>query len=234
MGDTHTSVFEEGPTPDRAPATRKPSPRTEIALVHAMRSGLPDCDPAWREFYHRHGHRLLGFIRSLAGDLGPAACDDLLQETMIKIQKGLARYEHRREGGFHSWCLKIAQRVCLDARRLRAGCPAPNDLLSFEEMEERLADEGAADTIPVEQAPWEDDQVVPDQLRIFREAFALLNAVDQAVIHLRHLAPEPLTDALIALHVGKPASQIRMIRNKALQKLKRQCERLASGRRRTR
>lgn len=212
-------------------ALRPPlSAPTEATLVQAMLPGAHDRDRAWGEFYRRHGGRLLGFIRSTMGPARFDDCEDLLEETVVRIEKNLPRYEHRREGGFHSWCVKIAHNLCRSAFRVRAGHPTPDELVSFSELEERLESGRSEDDWPVVLAPDEDDPALSENEQIFNEAFGTLNEVDQAVIHFRHVAPVP--DKQIAVMVGKPETQIRMIRDKAMKKLRRACERIRQQRRR--
>ncbi len=185
---------------------------TEAALVLAMRPAALERDLAWREFHRRHGVRLMGFIIQAMGADRRSDCEDIYQEAAIRIDKGLARYKHLREGGFHSWCVKIAQNLCLSAHRLKAGQPSPAELLSFEELEESisaLGGEAGPDTPKTRTAREED----------ISWAFSKLNPVDQAVIHLRFVSPIP--DAEIGRRIKKPADQIRKIRNKAIKKLKR-------------
>jgi RNA polymerase sigma factor (sigma-70 family) len=193
---------------------------TEAALVQAMKPGALERDLAWREFHKRHGLRLMGFIIRMMGQDRQSDCDDIYQDTVIRIDDGLTRYEHRREGGFHSWCLKIAQNVCISAHRVKAGHPSPSEILSFDELEESIS------------AP-EKTHLEPPRPRTVREedvswAFFQLNSVDQAVISLRYIAPIP--DAEIARIVKKPVNQIRQIREKALKKLKRLYERAETKR----
>jgi RNA polymerase sigma factor (sigma-70 family) len=184
---------------------------TEAELVQAMKPGALERDLAWREFHKRHGVRLMEFILRMMGPHRRSDCDDLYQDTVIRIDDALTRYQHRREGGFHSWCLKIAQNVCISACRVKAGHPSPSEILSFEELEESIS------------APNESDLESP-RPRTHREeditwAFTQLNSVDQAVIWLRRITHTP--DAEIARVVKKPVNQIRQIREKALKKLKR-------------
>jgi RNA polymerase sigma factor (sigma-70 family) len=166
----------------------------------------------------------MGFIIKTVGPDRRSDCDDIYQETVIRIDNALARYQHRREGGFHSWCVKIAHNLCISAHRVKAGQPSPAEMLSFEELEETISAPDETDL----QAPRPRNSREED----VRWAFGQLNWVDQAVISLRHITPTPDTE--IARLVRKPANQIRQIREKALKKLKRLYEMAEAKRKRKR
>ncbi len=69
---------------------------------------------AFRELYHRHTPRLLGFVHRLLGRTD-AEAEDVVQETWIRACKGLARF--RWDSGFSTWLLGIG----LNATRERQG-----------------------------------------------------------------------------------------------------------------
>jgi RNA polymerase sigma factor (sigma-70 family) len=217
---------EEKPPDFRAPF----SAPTEAALVRAMMPGAPDRERAWMEFHRRESPRLLGFIAHKLGRDRESEAEDVWSEVVESIELHLKGFVHRGEGSFRSWYLRIAQNNCLSRHRGRKDEPAPHELLSFEELEEQLVapssdinnGSGSAD------AP---ERVLSDREAAVHDAFATLGAVDQTVIELKFITPTP--DKQIAAIVGKPETQIRQIRNKAIKKLRRALERIVSSRKRS-
>jgi RNA polymerase sigma factor (sigma-70 family) len=155
----------------------------------------------------------MGFIIHWMGPDRRGDCDDVFQKTVIAIEENLETYTHRREGGFRSWCFKIAQNKCISEHRVKSGHPSPAELLSFEELQDIISvemdDGGSVPRHPT---------AMSEQKTDIRAAFEQLNPVDQAVIHLHSVSP--VSDAEIAQQINKPVDHIRKIRNKALKKLK--------------
>jgi RNA polymerase sigma factor (sigma-70 family) len=142
----------------------------------------------------------------------------------------LERFEHRKEGSFRAWCLQIAQNLCLSRHRRRKGEPAPRELLSFEQLEEQLVAPEIGDEWGGLDSADQPKRLKSEREVAMQEAFATLNAVDQAVIEMKYITPTP--DKQIAAIVQKPESQIPQIRYKANKKLRRAFERAVAGRRR--
>lgn len=53
---------------------------------------------------------LLNYLRRYVGN--PSVAEDLLQETLIRIDKGLSGFEHR--SSYKTWAFAIASRVAMD------------------------------------------------------------------------------------------------------------------------
>ena len=216
---------------DKPPDRREPfSAPTEAALARAMMPGARDRERAWSEFHRREAPRLLGFIAHKLGRDRENETEDVYSEVVERIERNLGRFEYRKEGSFRSWYLRIAQNLCLSRHRGRKGEPAPHELLSFSELEQQLVapnvdtyDGSDPDDLP--------ERALSPRESAVHDAFASLNAVDQAVIELNVITPTP--DKQIAAIVEKPESQIRKIRNKALKKLRRAFERHIAAKRRS-
>jgi RNA polymerase sigma factor (sigma-70 family) len=216
MAAAQPSISIEGSDPrfDGAPITRFGS--TEAGLIRAMLPASPDRDDAWRQFQRQYGRQLFGFIRSMAGDLGLDVCDDLYEDVIIKIDRGLENYDHRRDGGFLAWCRVIAANRCIDERRVAAGHPKHDEFVSYDEVEQQLVaktEEDASSLAVPEVGPLSDNE------RRVGDAFGQLSATDQAIIWLHFV--ESLTDAEIAARLQKPYDNVRKLREKALTRLER-------------
>jgi RNA polymerase sigma factor (sigma-70 family) len=200
---------------------------SDAELARAMRPEAQD-DAAWAEFWHRLAGDIMAFIQAKAGVLSQDVCDDIFSQTVCKIQSAVERFDIG-QGSFRSWCLKIAENTFIDTVRRRGMRPAPADFVSFGEIEERYSrdDDDLPEALRVSTSG--DDAELGGSEAMIHEAFESLNPIDQAVIELRIIRNLP--DREVAQVTGKPESQIRMIKYKALQKLKRAFERLLSIRR---
>ena len=201
----------------------------DAALAHGMRVSADDATnaAAWREFARRHLGSIKSFIETKARDLGADVCEDLLVEAILRIQKGVEKYVDRGPGKFRSWCLKIADRVVLDAWRGRfdfvpGGSPAMPELVSFDEITERYAageipddsDEAVALMVP---GANHQPRPLTEREQVMRDAFDSLSSVDQAVLWCRIEHGD--SDKDVAAITGKPVDHVRKIRDKAMKKL---------------
>jgi RNA polymerase sigma-70 factor (ECF subfamily) len=95
---------------------------------------------AFDEFFTRLGAPLLHYLAGMVGDR--ALAEDLLQETVLRVHQGIARYQER--GTFRAWVYRIATNLALTELRRRpraraAGLDGARDL-----ADPRHADAGAA------------------------------------------------------------------------------------------
>ena len=89
----------------------------------------------------RHADRLHAVCRRVMGNDADAA--DALQEAMLSIVRGLARFDGR--SAFSTWAYRVATNACLDELRRRRRRPEPVD----DEVLDVGASSGAID--PLEQ-----------------------------------------------------------------------------------
>lgn len=214
---------------------------SDAALAVGMRSDADEAtyQNAWREFDRRHLPHVKGFIEARARDSGMDVRDDLLSETIERIQKGIDTYVDRGSSKLRSWCVKIADRVLHDfwrgrLRDLQDGSPDATELVSFDEIEERYgARAEAADDIDYSAIVFPsgeaDPRVVSERARILWDAFELLSAIDRAVIWCKMVQGD--SDAYVARITGKPVDHVRKIRAKAVMKLRKRFDRLLEERR---
>ena len=85
----------------------------ERALIERFRRGDADAFTDLVRPWHR---RLAGYLARICGDATHA--DDLLQETLIRVWRGLRSYDDRKR--FASWLFTIAHHVTIDHLRRRA------------------------------------------------------------------------------------------------------------------
>lgn len=201
----------------------------DAALARGMRVSADDAtnSAAWNEFGRRHLGSIKSFIEVKARDLGADVCEDLIAEAVVRIQRGVDKYVNRGPGTFRSWCLKIADRVMLDAWRGRldfvpVGSPATLELVSFDEITERYAageisgDSDEATGLMVH-GPDHEPRALTEREEAMREAFDSLSSIDQAVVWCRIEHGD--SDKDVAAITGKPVDHVRKIRDKAMKKL---------------
>lgn len=77
-----------------------------------------DAIPSWEEVAREHGRTIYNFAYRLTGDSNDA--HDLVQEVLLRVRKGLARY---RPGSFEGWLWRITRNAFLDEVRRRKRRP---------------------------------------------------------------------------------------------------------------
>ena len=126
----------------------------ERRLIERCRGGDAD---AFADLIRPWQRRLIGYLARMCG---ATQADDLLQETLIRLWRGLPAYDDRRR--FGSWLFTIAHHVTIDHVRRRARTPDavgnvpevtgptdPSGELMARELGERLA--GAVEGLPEKQ-----------------------------------------------------------------------------------
>ena len=98
-----------------APATGSLSLQTRHSLLSRLR-GHGD-ERCWREFFERYWRLIYGFARR-AG-LNDADAQDIVQEVMVGLPKGLAEYRRQPGASFKGWLLTIVRRRLADHWRRR-------------------------------------------------------------------------------------------------------------------
>jgi RNA polymerase sigma-70 factor (ECF subfamily) len=79
---------------------------------------MPDGIPTWEEVARDHGRFLYNVAYRLAGNDNDA--QDLVQESLIRVRRGLERYE---PGSLEGWLARIVTNVFLDEVRRRRRRP---------------------------------------------------------------------------------------------------------------
>lgn len=91
-------------------------PLADRALIERCRRGDAD---AFAELVRPWRRRLMGYLSRACGDAAQA--DDLHQETLMRVWRGLPAYDDRQR--FGSWLFTIAHHVTVDQARRRAREP---------------------------------------------------------------------------------------------------------------
>lgn len=88
----------------------------ERTLIDRFRAGDTDAFADLVRPWHR---RLVGYLARMSGD--PACADDLVQQTLIRVWRGLQCYDHQKR--FGSWLFTIAHHVTVDHLRREQRAP---------------------------------------------------------------------------------------------------------------
>jgi RNA polymerase sigma-70 factor (ECF subfamily) len=80
----------------------------------------PDQDAAWGEFAARYQDTIYRFC--LRRQLQPADAQDATQDVLLRLYKGLSRYD-RSKGRFRDWLGRVALNAVRDFARAREGAP---------------------------------------------------------------------------------------------------------------
>ena len=115
---------------------------TQNSLVFRLQRGGSEVD--WMRFYELYEGPILALAASRS--LNQAECQDVLQETMVKmLQRGFAEFD-RSKGRFTSWLFRFANHCIIDALRRRSREQKRQESLDAPEadggvrLDERLAD----------------------------------------------------------------------------------------------
>jgi RNA polymerase sigma-70 factor (ECF subfamily) len=97
-----------------APNLTVPSEEQEERALVALARGREDsAEPAFKLLYERLRDEVFSFLVRLVRD--DALAEDLLQETFLRVYRGLDR--HHPERSFRAWVFQIARNAALDSLR---------------------------------------------------------------------------------------------------------------------
>ncbi len=93
-----------------------PAARDALSEDAALAAGCRSGDlHAYERLYRMHGARMKNLARNVLGN--PTDADDAVQETFLKVQRGIASF--RGQSSFVTWTYRILINTCYDARRSR-------------------------------------------------------------------------------------------------------------------
>lgn len=170
----------------------------------------------WEEFYQIYRQIILRYAQKQG--LDAAACEDVLQETMLAFYKYLKRdsfvYNPER-GRFRNFLFTIVYRKVLDARR-RARVRQETPL--GEQAEARLADDETAEPGQQQEEEW--------RKTLFEDAWERLCAdpqTDPATINVfKAYAMDGVPAAEVAARFGIKVNTVYQIKNRLVKRLQRE------------
>lgn len=183
-----------------APATNPdPDDAKDRALLDLARAGSRD---ALAKLLGRHQGRIHAVCRRMTRN--PDRADDLTQEALLKVIRGLDRFSGRSK--LSTWIVRVTMNVCLtDARREKHRRHASLDRpgWSSEDGEGSGADFLADQTEP--SAPERVQQ--SEEQRLLARAMARLEPEQRALLILRDLHDVDYAD--LADHLGVPVGTVK-------------------------
>src|SRR5260370_39740593 len=155
---------------------------------------MAEAAPAWEEVARAYGRFLYGVAYRLAGN--PEDAQDLVQEALVRVRRGLERYE---PGSLEGWLARIVTNVFLDEVRRRRRRPA--DALP-DDPERVLPPAPAAD---------EASQTLSDEIQAalasipedFRVPVVLCDVADQSYEQIAHTLNGPVGTVRSRIHRGR-------------------------------
>jgi RNA polymerase sigma-70 factor, ECF subfamily len=89
---------------------------TSLSLLERLRK--PDDTAAWPRFVRLYTPLLLVWLQRLG--FQDSDSEDLIQEVLVDLIRGLPTYERRGDGSFRGWLHKITRNQCVNFRRRQA------------------------------------------------------------------------------------------------------------------
>ena len=155
---------------------------------------MTDGVPTWEEIARDHGRFLYAVAYRLSGNDDEA--QDLVQESLIRVRRGLERYE---PGSLEGWLARIVTNVFLDEMRRRKR--RPTDALP-DEPERVLPPAPAADEVYVGLSA--DIQAALESLpEEFRVPVVLCDVADQSYEQIAATLGVPVGTVRSRLHRGR-------------------------------
>ncbi|MDC0358923.1 RNA polymerase sigma factor [Oligoflexia bacterium] len=168
-------------------------------------------NPSFEELSEEFSQPLFGYLRRMSGNAADA--DDLLQETLLKIAKGLSTFEHR--SSVKTWAFRIATNVAIDFLRRSAKA-------QFIEFDESDRPSGID----------EEERLILDEMNsCVREVIDRLPPDYRAAVVLFHLEGRTLAEISEICSISLAATKVRVHRARArLQEaLNKECTFYSSG-----
>ena len=129
-------MVETGRTRAAPPVDTAPEPRSDHALMLAVRDGELD---ALGELFERHHGPLFGFLLKHTGQR--TAAEDIAQTVFQRMLK--YRHTYRDEGRFAAWMYHLARRCAADHFRKANAAPHATDPADLQDHADDAPDAGA-------------------------------------------------------------------------------------------
>lgn len=151
----------------------------------------------WEEVARVHGRKIYNFAYRLTGN--PADANDLVQEVLLRVRKGLAGYQ---PGSFEGWLWRITRNAFLDEvrrRQRRPTSPLPEEMDRWDAATSEAADI-AYDRISL------GDDIQKALLELpfeFREAVVLCDVVGLSYEEIAQAVAVPIGTVRSRIHRGR-------------------------------
>ncbi len=151
----------------------------------------------WEEVARVYGRKIYNFAYRLTGNAADA--NDLVQEVLLRVRKGLASYQ---PGSFEGWLWRITRNAFLDdvrKRKRRPTAPLPDEIDRWD-----LATADPADVEYARISLGDDIQKALLELPLeFREAVVLCDVVGLSYEEIAQAAAVPIGTVRSRIHRGR-------------------------------
>lgn len=151
----------------------------------------------WEEVARVYGRKIYNFAYRLTGNA--ADSNDLVQEVLLRVRKGLASYQ---PGSFEGWLWRITRNAFLDdvrKRKRRPTAPLPDEIDRWD-----LATADPADVEYARISLGDDIQKALLELPLeFREAVVLCDVVGLSYEEIAQAAAVPIGTVRSRIHRGR-------------------------------
>lgn len=151
----------------------------------------------WEEVARVYGRKIYNFAYRLTGN--PADANDLVQEVLLRVRRGLANYQ---PGSFEGWLWRITRNAFLDdvrKKQRRPTAPLPEEVDRWD-----LASTDGADVEYAQISLGDDIQKALLQLPLdFREAVVLCDVVGLSYEEIAQAAAVPIGTVRSRIHRGR-------------------------------
>ncbi len=151
----------------------------------------------WEEVARVYGRKIYNFAYRLTGNAADA--NDLVQEVLLRVRKGLASYQ---PGSFEGWLWRITRNAFLDdvrKRKRRPTAPLPDEIDRWD-----LATADPADVEYARISLGDDIQKALLELPLeFREAVVLCDVVGLSYEEIAQASAAPIGTVRSRIHRGR-------------------------------
>ena len=163
-----------------------------------MDPSQPSTVPTWEEVARSHGRFLYSVAYRLCGNHDDA--QDLVQEVLVRVQRGLVTY---KPGSLEGWLSRIATNAFLDDVRRRKRRPA--DVMPEYEMLERAAPAsvGADEQLAIDALPEHVQEALRGLPPDYRAAVVLSDVVGLSYEEIAESTDVPIGTVRSRIHRGR-------------------------------
>ena len=163
-----------------------------------MDSSQPSTVPSWEQVARTHGRFLYSVSYRLCGNHDDA--QDLVQEVLVRVQRGLVTY---KPGSLEGWLSRIATNAFLDDVRRRKRRPA--DILPEYDMLERVAPAsvGADEQHAIDALPEHVQEALRGLPPDYRAAIVLSDVVGLSYEEIAESTNVPIGTVRSRIHRGR-------------------------------
>ena len=152
---------------------------------------------SWEEVARTHGRKIYNYAFRLTGNPHDAA--DLVQEVLLRVRRGLDRYE---PGSFDGWLWRITRNAFLDDVRRRQRRPT-SSLPDVTDRDVRWSSPGADDVFDGLRLGEDIQKALLDLPIDFREAIVMCDVVGLAYDEIASATGVPIGTVRSRIHRGR-------------------------------